>query len=205
MQVLAGDAVNSRLVMVNADSLHTHTEFAKALFALLSELSSRIELRAARIDQQVDVYLAGGMAVHLYTGNRVTTDVDAEFAARIAVPEDLVVEAELEDGSKQPVFFDTNYNPMFALMHEDYQTDSIQVREDLGGFRLMVLSPLDLAVSKIARFADNDREDIQALASLGLFTGDELSQRAEQALTGFVGGHALVKVNIDEAVRLVAD
>jgi hypothetical protein len=38
------------------------------------------------------VYLADGMAVHLYTANRVTTDVDAEFGGRVHLPNDLMVE-----------------------------------------------------------------------------------------------------------------
>jgi hypothetical protein len=56
---------------------------------------------------------------------------------------------------------------------------------------LFVLSPVDLAVSKIARLADNDREDIQALVRLGLTTAQAIEQRATSALAGYVGNHSL--------------
>jgi len=42
---------------------------------LFRQLDERLALRSP-----VDVYLAGGMAVHLYTASRVTTDVDARKA-----------------------------------------------------------------------------------------------------------------------------
>lgn len=77
-------------------------------------LESRLEL-----DRPLTVFLAGGMGVHLYTGKRVTTDIDAEFSGRVAVPTDL-------------------------------------------------LSPVDLAVSKISRLADPNKEDIHDLVHAGL-------------------------------------
>jgi len=150
----------------------------------------------------MNVYLAGGMAVHLYTANRVTTDVDAEFGARVHLPSDLMVEVTLEDGSEQLVYLDTNYNSTFALMHEDYLDDSIPVDLGVDQIRVHVLCPVDLAVSKIARFADNDKEDIAALVRLGLTTADEIEQRAMDALVGYVGGQAMLLLNLRDAVAL---
>ena len=65
-----------------------------------------------------------------------------------------------------------------------------------------VLSPVDLAVSKIARFADNDKEDIAALVRLGLTTASAIEQRATSALAGYVGGQAMLRLNLQEAVVL---
>ena len=175
---------------------HRSTALATGLRRLLEELGHRLEL-----DEPVTVYLAGGMAVHLYTGARVTTDVDAEFDARIAVPNDLVIRVVLEDGRAQALYFDTSYNPMFALMHEEYQEAAIELDLGLERFRVLVLSPLDLAVSKLARFADNDREDVLALVRAGLVTAAELESRAKQALAGFVGGASMVRANVADAVR----
>ncbi len=176
---------------------HTRTALAEGLRALFKQLQERLLLRSP-----VNVYLAGGMAVHLYTANRVTTDVDAEFGGRVYLPNDLMVEVTLEDGSQQVVYLDTNYNSTFALMHEDYQVDSIPLDLGLDQFRFHVLSPVDLAVSKIARFADNDKEDIAALVRLGLTSADAIEQRATSALAGFVGGQAMLKMNLQDAVAL---
>ena len=58
--------------------LHTDTALAQGLQALFKRLEARLGLSVP-----VKVFLAGGMAVHLYTAGRVTTDVDAEFGARL--------------------------------------------------------------------------------------------------------------------------
>ena len=179
---------------------HTHTALAEGLRELFKQLELRLALRSP-----VNVYLAGGMAVHLYTANRVTTDVDAEFAGRVYLPNDLMVEVTLEDGTQQVVYLDTNYNSTFALMHEDYQDDSIPVDLGVERIRVHVLSPVDLAVSKVARFADNDKEDIAALVRLGLTTAKEIEQRATSALAGYIGGQALLRLNLRDALALARE
>ncbi len=176
---------------------HTDTALAAGLKELLRQLDERLALRSP-----VNVFLAGGMAVHLYTANRVTTDVDAEFGSRVFIPSDLIVDVTLEDGTQQAVYFDTNYNSSFALMHEDYLDDAIAINLGTERIRLHVLSPLDLAVSKIARFADNDKADIAALVRLGLTTADQIEQRATSALGGYVGGLAMLKLNLRDALVL---
>jgi len=177
---------------------HTQTMLAQGLRTLFISLETRLHL-----DRPVAVYLAGGMAVHMYTGARVTTDIDAEFAGRLAIPQDLVIDVKHEDGSIRPLYFDVNYNPMFALMHEYYQEDSIALDIGTTNFKLNVLSPLDLAVSKLARFAANDREDIEALAGKGLISSMDLHKRATEALVAFVGGKSMVLLNIEDAVKTV--
>jgi hypothetical protein len=78
---------------------HTHTALADGLKALFKQLEERLSLRSP-----IDAYLAGGMAVHLYTASRVTTDVDAEFASRLYIPSDLIVDVTLEDGTRESVY-----------------------------------------------------------------------------------------------------
>lgn len=176
---------------------HMHTALAQGLKALLRQLEERLALQSP-----LKVFLAGGMAVHLYTASRVTTDVDAEFGSRVFLPSDLVVDVRLEDGTRELLYFDTNYNATFALMHEDYLDDAIALDMGVPQIRLYVLSPLDLAVSKIARFADNDKEDIAGLVRLGLTTANEIEQRATQAMAGYVGGLPMLRLNLRDAVAL---
>ena len=186
--------------MPGGAAFHTRTALAKGLHDLFKQLEQRLSL-----SKPLTVYLAGGMAVHLYTANRVTTDVDAEFSGRIIIPNDLMVEITLEDGSPQLIYLDTNYNSTFALMHEDYQDDAIPVDLGLEHIQVRVLSPVDLAVSKIARLADNDREDIQALVRLGLTTANEIEQRARSALEGYIGVQAMLMVNLRDALVIARD
>jgi hypothetical protein len=176
---------------------HTHTALAGGVRELFQQLEERLSLR-----QPVDAYLAGGVAVHLYTASRISTDVDAEFGSRIFLPNDLMVEVTLEDGTQQVIYLDTNYNSSFALMHEDYKDDAVPIDMGLKYLRVHVLSPVDLAVSKIARLADNDKEDIAALVRLGLTTADDIEQRANSALNAYVGGQAMVRLNLRDTLAL---
>ena len=101
-------------------------------------------------------------------GKRVTTDVDAEFGRQLIIPNDLIAKVTLEDGSSEVIYFDTNYNSTFALMHEDYLDDAIALDFGVDKIRLHVLSLVDLVVSKIARLAQIDKDDIAALVEQGL-------------------------------------
>lgn len=174
-----------------------HTPLAAGLRELFRQLEERLLLR-----QPLNVYIAGGMAVHLYTADRVTTDVDAEFGARVMVPNDLAVEITLDGGESQVLYFDTNYNSTFALMHEDYLDDAISVDLGIPNIKVHVLSPVDLAVSKVARLSDNDRQDIQSLVRAGLTTAGDIEARANEAIAGFVGGEAMLRANLRDALVL---
>jgi hypothetical protein len=66
-----------------------------------------------------------------------------------------------------------------------------------------VLTPVDLAVSKLSRFSDEDREDIEILARKGLIDSAALRERAEHALQAYIGNTDSVKTSIDIACRLV--
>jgi hypothetical protein len=171
----------------------TETNLALGLRALLERLEAALDLK-----EPIKMYLAGGMAAHLYTGGRVTTDVDAEFSRRIFIPADIMIETA--DG--QLLYIDTNYNSTFALMHEDYQVDAVSVPMDLKMLEVCVLSPVDLVVSKIARYADHDRQDIEAIVRAGLVTAEEINARAREALGGYVGNLRTVELNLVEAVTL---
>ncbi len=183
--------------MLRKANFHTSSALALGMRKLFEALELRLNLTAP-----LAVYLAGGMAAHLYTASRVTTDVDAEFGAKVLLPNDLMVEITLEDGSPQVIYLDTNYNSSFALMHEDYQDDSIEVDLGLQYLHVRVLSPVDLAVSKISRFADNDREDITGLVRFGLTNADEIEQRATSALVGYIGNQAMLLLNLRDALAL---
>lgn len=166
---------------------------------LLTELERRLKLEGP-----LRAYLAGGMAVHLYTGQRVTADVDIEFASRILVPTDLCVEL-LHDDRRLTLHIDTGYNPRFALLHADYQRDAIPVTLPLRHLDVRVLSPVDLAISKIARFVSQDQDDIAVLVRHGLTNAHAIATRGDEALAGYVGSVGRVRFNLRDAVALALD
>ena len=70
-------------------------------------------------------------------------------------------------------------------------------------FRSRVLAPLDLAVSKLARFSDQDRLDIETLAKAGLIDSASVRKRAGEALQAYVGDVTRTQNSIDIACRVI--
>lgn len=174
-----------------------------------NKVVSRLQehLRGSKPDAfPIRMYVAGGAALHLLTGERVTEDVDATFSKRILLNEDIEVSYRDADGRARLMYLDRNYNDTLGLMHENAYDDSRPV--DIPGIDkkmidVRVLSPVDLAVSKLARFTDQDREDLEILAKRGLVDSASLRKRAAEALQGYVGDPATVRNSIDIACRLV--
>jgi hypothetical protein len=154
-------------------------------------------LASAKSKEPIAMYLAGGAAMHFYTGARMTDDVDAVFSRKLFLPADTVVIYRDAAGTARSVYFDSNYNESFGLLHQDAHDDALRLPLDgLRGVDVFVLQPVDLAVSKLARFSEIDREDIRQLARDGLITAGELKKRAEAALPDYVGDTGAVRTSI---------
>ncbi len=154
----------------------------------------------------IRMVLAGGAALHLHTGARVTEDVDAVFSKRVLFKEDIEVSYRDPDGRARVLYLDRNYNDTLGLLHEDAYEDSQPVKipgVDRKLIEVRMLSPVDLAVTKLARFADQDREDIELLAQRALIDSASVRKRAEEALGGYAGDLGSVRTSIDIACRLI--
>ena len=156
----------------------------------------------------IKMYVAGGAALHFYTGERVSRDIDAVFSRRIALPDQLEIAYRDADGASQLLYFDRQYSDTLALMHEDAHEDSVPLSLtgiDPRKLDVRLLSPLDLAVSKLSRFSEQDRDDIATLARRKLIKAAALQTRAEQALGEYVGNTGRIQGNIGQALRIVDD
>ena len=174
-----------------------------------AEVLSRIQqaLEGARPEVfPIRMYVAGGAALHLYTGMRVSEDVDAVFSKRVLLNEEIEVSYRDADGRARLLYLDRNYNDTLGLLHENAHKDARPI--DIPGIdkkliEVRVLAPIDLAVSKLSRFGDQDRDDILLLAKEGLIEAAALRKRAEQALAGYVGDLDSVRNSIDVVCRLI--
>jgi hypothetical protein len=179
--------------------------------AAFTEIARRIAEPLAGLPKRllpVRMFVAGGAALHFYTGERTSKDIDAAFSHRIALPENLEVAYRDADGAARLLYFDRQYNDSFALMHEDARDDSVPLTLDGVDRKVLdirLLSATDLAVSKLGRFSSQDRDDITALARRGLIRSATLRRRAEEAVAGFVGNVDHLRTSIDLACRLVED
>lgn len=179
--------------------------YVEALTKIVSKIVASIgDANPKRLP--IKLYIAGGAALHLRTGSRVTADIDGVFSQRVLLGDNLEVSYRDADGRARLLYFDRNYNDTLGLMHEDAYKDSEKVElPGLGSkvIEVRALTPLDLAVSKLARYSDQDREDIEILAREGMIDAGTLKARAEEALGGYVGNMNSVKTSIDLACRLV--
>jgi len=186
------------------------TKAQAAYLKAFTEVLSRIQqaLKGSRPDVfPIRMYVAGGAALHLLTGARVSEDVDAVFSKRVLLDEEIAVSYRDADGRARLLYLDRNYNDTLGLLHENAHKDARPI--DFSGIdskriEVRVLAPIDLAVSKLSRFSDQDREDILLLAREGLINPAALRKRAEQALGGYVGDLNSVRNSIDIACRLIA-
>lgn len=175
----------------------------------LRELLSRIERTLTESPKRllpVRMTIAGGAALHCHIGSRVSRDVDANFSRRLALGDDVDVAYRDADGVAQYLFIDRSYNNTLGLLHEDAEDDAVPLTLpgiDAKVLDVRLLTPLDLAVSKLARFADIDRQDIEALAKHQLITARSLRKRAEESLHNYVGDLTRVRGAIDTACRLI--
>jgi len=179
--------------------------YREAFDALMLHLQAALKGTQAKL-LPIRIYIAGGAALNLLTGARVTEDVDATFSKRVLLSDDIVASYRDSDGRARMVYLDRNYNDTLGLLHEDAYADSLPVEVPGIDKRLVevrVLKPLDLAVTKLARFSDQDREDIRLLAREGLIDAGALRRRAEAALGGYVGDLDSVRTSIDVACRLI--
>lgn len=177
-----------------------------AYLRAFAEIMKRLERAMGKGGKPVVVCVAGGAALHLYTGARVSKDIDAKVMARFIPPTDLQVSYVDADGHARLLYFDTQYNDTFGLLHEDAYADAVSIEvEGVDRHRLDVrlLSPLDLAVSKLSRFEMHDQEDIRALAREGLIDAARLRKRAEEALPSYVGDVQRVRNSIGLAEKIV--
>lgn len=182
-------------------------EYVAAFLEIANRIASSLSGLPRRV-LPIRMYVAGGAALHLYTGERVSRDVDATFSHRIALPENLEVAYRDADGAARLLYFDRQYNDTLGLLHEDAYDDSVPLvleGSDPEVLEIRLLSALDLAVSKLGRFSSQDREDIALLARRKLIGSAVLRQRAAAALGAYVGDTARIMGAIQSAVRIAAD
>jgi hypothetical protein len=173
-------------------------ELSNALSQLLDLMDASIR-KGGYDGPPITMYLAGGMAVNFYCGTRYTEDVDAFYTRRVHVGP-CEVSYQHKDGNPSFLYLDNNYNPTFGLLHANHDRDAVEwtgIGNEKRKIHLYVLSPADLAVTKISRYSPQDREDILALASAGLLSADQLRDRAMEALGDYIGDPASVMTSIE--------
>lgn len=175
---------------------------------LLTEIDEQIAKLAERtgpLKQPVHAYIAGGTAITYHTGARMSDDVDIQWSRRVAIPPDLQVFPVHHPDDPQQVYLvtmDGGFGDFLGSFHPDWKDDAPMIARH-GDIILHMITALDLAVSKLGRFIEQDRADIEALAADGLLVSTELQARGMEAIDYFVGDTTFIVHNLRDAVEIV--
>jgi hypothetical protein len=177
----------------------------KTFWSAVEEILSIIAKELPDLPEPIQCILAGGAAVHHYVHDRVSHDVDIEFSKRLIWPEEIITTWETAEGKTEILSLDRNYTSTLGLMHPDYAENAIEIERFDNKLALKVLTPTDLAISKVARFQDHDQSDIAALARFGLLDEDEFKAKAEEAMRYYLFPKNFISRNIEKACRIIQE
>lgn len=153
----------------------------------------------------IDAYIAGGIAVAYWcAGQRFSLDLDVIFSHRIGT---LPLSCKCIDsltGNEVIIKFDANFNESLALMQPEY-TDRARFVKSCGNIKAHILAPEDIAISKLPRFSNKDKEDIQLLVRNDLIDYEKFRSLAEDALFYYIGDDGNIKYGIEYVGMLVKD
>lgn len=175
---------------------------------LYPELQAHLHKLADRIGplkMPVHAYIAGGVAVNYHTGVRMSDDVDIAWSRRVAIPPDMQIFEAVNPNDPTDVIFvtmDGEFDDYLGSFHPDWKNEAPEICQ-IGDIVLHVISPVDLAVSKIGRFQERDREDIEALAHFELISSQEVAARAAEAIDFYVGDTTFIQYNLRDAIALI--
>jgi hypothetical protein len=183
----------NRLMSAERPRLHTERPIFHAARELIRQTEAIIE---GSLDRPIRLVMTGGAAMSLYSQTRSSADVDAIFSHQIILPEVLVSYRD-ENGKLCKLSWDRNYSPSIGLMHPEAEQDAIFVAPSPDGkFDILVLTAVDLATSKIGRYADNDQRDIQELFRDGLIAPKDVERRVAESIGYYVGNVGQVHHNM---------
>ncbi len=101
------------------------------------------------------------------------------------------------------MYFDHTYNSIFDLLHEDYEDRAKHMLTIDDKFEIYLLSPEDLIISKLVRFAQNDEEDIRNIIATGKVDKGLLRELAKDAINVGVGFQKkIVETNLEHILEM---
>jgi hypothetical protein len=186
----------------------TDTPMAKAIFEMVENLEDLLKEKGAEPGSS-RAFIFGGCALHLHTKARGSSDLDMELEAIRSVTRDEIVMAlddvfydDPAEGSTSLVY-DLTFSPTLAPLHEDYQEDAIWLNhyEKDSPLYIYLVQKIDLAISKLGRFGDQDIEDIHTLFDHGLDI-EEFRKRATEAIKYAVAPEARLTGNLNQVINL---
>jgi hypothetical protein len=177
------------------------TSFKEAIREMMQQIAK--EIPDSHKQMPVRAYLTGGGAVHYYCNSRVSDDIDLIMQFSVKIPENLFVIWMNKEGMLEQVHYDHTYNSTFGLLHEDYEDRAVHMLTIDEKFEIYLLSPEDLIISKLIRFAQNDEEDIRNIIATDKVNKKLLHELAVDAINVGVGFQKrFVQINLEQVMEM---
>ena len=186
--------------------LELKTPLAKAILDAAREMNESVKDQVENAQPGgVKAYVFGGAAVHIYTKVRGSADIDVEHdAAGMVDFSDVVVTYEDDSGSELLLTIDGTFNSTLGPLHEDYTDRAVELFvESSEPLWVYLVSAVDIAISKLDRFAEVDQNDIIALAKAKRFTKSEFKRLAEEAIDYHVGDSGKVSSQLKQILSKI--
>jgi hypothetical protein len=168
----------------------------------LSKLFVLLEERFAR-PQPLQIYIVGRMACHLRTGRNLVPNVEITVSpGRVAIPQHVFVDIRHEDGSPQMLYLDPHVNEAHSLLHPAYRLAATRMDFGTSWLQIYVLDPVDIIINRAVLFSHRDRQDVEALMSLGTTSVVRLRTRVQELVASYVAIDAAQLVRLAELVHL---
>lgn len=193
---------------MNTASLYLDTPLSQAVFRFFNHLEADI-LESTSAPGSVKAYIFGGCALHIHTNARGSNDIDVEFnSAKWLTEKDIVFRKQFvtyqQEGVRRQVSLDQTFTPTLGPLHEDYQEDAIRLQRNQADSPLWiyVVTPEDLAVSKLGRYSHQDREDILTLLRLKRMSPEAFQERATEAIKYYVGNTSAATGHLKQVMSM---
>lgn len=172
-----------------------NTSLKEAVIDMMKIIGAKVPNRHKNMP--VNLYITGGIAIYFHTASRVSKDLDAIIDQNISVPSKLKVIWINENGQFEELSYDHNYSQTLGIMHEDYDKRAIYQFTIDEKLNVYILDPVDLIISKLSRFGEQDQEDILRIIQNDLVKKDEFEALANDAISvAGAGRPATLKLNL---------
>lgn len=206
------------LVLNNSKESQSGLETSQESIGLDTPLAGAIKSLFSRLDKHLDemppgsirVVIFGGCAVHLLTQARGSQDVDAEMMAshmlnRGEIMAELNLPVDYLNGDDyETLVYDFNYSNTLGPLHEDYLDRAIPLEGFTGEnpLQISVAAGVDVAISKLDRFTERDKSDIETLIRSRRVDPNQLMRLGTEAIDYMAAGSkSMVTLNLKEVVE----
>lgn len=166
--------------------------------SILSLVEKIVDFLPEKNNSPLKITLVGGAAIWFYCENNNYNEVNAIFSQKILLPQ-----ISIPLYNNKELTWGVQYSNSIRLLHDYAEDDTIFIANIKNKINLSILNPIDLAVTKIDRYSEDDKNDIINLSKKGLIEDSILERRVKEALSYYVGNTRILNANLKFALESI--